>query len=232
MLPQFAKAKPHAASTHSVWIADLLAREGDWLRAQLPAAAKVLWIAPASAPPPPLPATTPVIALQRNAEQWLSGDLICAPAAWPVASDSLDSVVLQHLGESALAIDDLLAEAIRGLRPEGELWLFGCGPISLARLRFGRQGQHGLASTSPGRLVQALRELGAVAIERRALRQQGSGFAARASSGADWWCDVILIHARKRQSASILRPRRQQVFASLPLPPLGASPATRKALAA
>lgn len=211
----------------------MLAHEADWLRSQIPAVARSLWIAPQTQSGFTLPSVSAVLSLDSSASgDLLSGDLLCAQDAWPVASDSLDSVVMQHLGESARPMAILLAEAIRSLRSEGELWLFGCGPISVARMHIGVDGRCLMATTSPGRMVQALRGLGAVDIELRALRQQGKGLAARSGAGADWYSEIILIHARKRQNANILRPRRQQAFATMPLPPLGASPAAREALAA
>lgn len=77
--------------------------------------------------------------LRADGGDTLAGDVDCAVDRWPLASESVGAVVVQH-AECGLAWNDALAEAARVLVPGGRLWLFGLNPLSPYRLHWWRQG--------------------------------------------------------------------------------------------
>ncbi|TXH69439.1 MAG: hypothetical protein E6Q88_09115 [Lysobacteraceae bacterium] len=91
-----------------------------------------LWIAPA-APLPPVEGRG--VRLVCAGEGW-SGSLRCRPPL-PIASESLGSVVLQHVAhaDDAAAIA-LVEDCVRMLVPGGKLFLLGLNPLSPYRLRW------------------------------------------------------------------------------------------------
>jgi SAM-dependent methyltransferase len=62
-------------------------------------------------------------------------DLFCLPEHLPIASQSLDLLVLPHALEFSPHPQQLLREAERVLRPEGRLLIAGFNPLSLWGLR-------------------------------------------------------------------------------------------------
>jgi len=58
----------------------------------------------------------------------------------PLASESIFTVVLQHVGDGAVLPRALLEEAARVLVPGGRLWLLALNPLAPYRLRWLRQG--------------------------------------------------------------------------------------------
>lgn len=71
-----------------------------------------------------------------------AGELRCLPEQFPIASQSLDLLVLPHQLEFSAHPHQLLREAERVLRPEGRLLITGFNPLSLWGMRrvFSRQG--------------------------------------------------------------------------------------------
>ncbi|PNS08288.1 hypothetical protein [Solilutibacter silvestris] len=78
--------------------------------------------------------------LQVDGGDALAGDVACATGRWPLASESVGTIVLQHAGDCGLAWDEALVEAARVLVPGGRLWLFGLNPLSPYRRYWWRQG--------------------------------------------------------------------------------------------
>jgi hypothetical protein len=85
-----------------------------------------LWCAPAvSAAPEGL---GPGLALAGDGEAW-GGALCCGPG-FPLAGDSMATIVLQHVADLAADPVALLAEAARVLEPRGTLWLLALNPLT------------------------------------------------------------------------------------------------------
>lgn len=63
----------------------------------------------------------------KNAE----ADIVTAEENWPILTDSVDVVVLQHSLDFAISPHDLLREAARCIRPGGYLLIAGLNPYSL-----------------------------------------------------------------------------------------------------
>ncbi|MBS0225584.1 MAG: hypothetical protein JSS25_04490 [Proteobacteria bacterium] len=70
----------------------------------------------------------------------LAGDVACVADCWPLASESVGTIVLQHAGDCGLGWEDVLIEANRVLVPGGRLWLFSLNPLSPYRRYWWRQG--------------------------------------------------------------------------------------------
>ena len=77
--------------------------------------------------------TTKSQLLQVDGESGQAGypRLVASPDALPVASDSIDVLVLPHILEYAPRVHDALREAERVLLPEGHLLILGFNPWSL-----------------------------------------------------------------------------------------------------
>lgn len=78
--------------------------------------------------------------LRMDGVDILAGDVGCAVDRWPLASESVGTVVLQHAGDCGLAWEDALVEANRVLVPGGRLWVFSLNPLSPYRRYWWRQG--------------------------------------------------------------------------------------------
>lgn len=78
--------------------------------------------------------------LRMDGESVLGGDVACEAGSWPLASESVGTIVLQHAGDCGLDWDAALAEAGRVLVPGGRLWLFGLNPLSPYRRYWWRMG--------------------------------------------------------------------------------------------
>ena len=70
-----------------------------------------------------------------------AGDHHCA-LPWPIASDSIGMVLVQHAAEEAFDAQRLLDECARVLVPGGTLWLSVLNPFSPYRGRWWRRGLH------------------------------------------------------------------------------------------
>lgn len=88
------------------------------------------------------PRRLPGMRLHVDGASW-RGAIRCA-LPLPIASESLGTVILQHVAHLHDARSGaLLAECARALVPGGRLHLFSLNPISPYRLRWLRSGQHG-----------------------------------------------------------------------------------------
>ena len=94
-----------------------------------------LWLA---AGPAPVGPDGPGLVLNGTGER-LEGALRCA-LPLPLASESVGTVVVQHLGDICGETDLLFAECQRVLVPGGCLWLFALNPLAPYRWRWTRQG--------------------------------------------------------------------------------------------
>ncbi len=82
------------------------------------------------------------VALQQPHGLWLmpgaagwAGDIRCDASALPLASESVGTVIVQHVGAPSTAVA-WLSECARVLVPGGRLWLFSLNPLSPYRLRW------------------------------------------------------------------------------------------------
>jgi hypothetical protein len=94
-----------------------------------------LWLA---AGPAPVEADGPGLALNGSGERF-DGALRCA-LPLPLASESVGTVVVQHLGDVCRDTGDLFDECQRVLVPGGCLWLFALNPLAPYRWHWMRQG--------------------------------------------------------------------------------------------
>ncbi|PJK12943.1 hypothetical protein CO614_02495 [Lysobacteraceae bacterium NML120232] len=118
-----------------------------------------------------------------QAQGW-GGDLHCAQATLPLLTESVATVVIQHVGSPATALP-WLSECARVLLPGGKLWLFALNPLSPYR-------RHWL-----GQAVSAHEPFS----WRRSLRRvQLQTDALTLGLGARWQCDV---DARLQRGAGI-----------------------------
>ena len=78
--------------------------------------------------------------LRGDGSGLLGGDLDCTVECWPLASESVGLVVVQHAAECGLAWQDALAEANRVLVPGGRVWLFSLNPLSPYRRHWWLRG--------------------------------------------------------------------------------------------
>lgn len=222
-----------ALSRRSRWTTRLLADERKLLLDGIRADQRILWLSPTAGGK--APDGHAILELWPVSLPLLAGDIDQTAADWPFQDDSLDQVVLQHAAESGVDYPALIAEALRVLRPEGSLWQFGCGRFGWPRLCLAWPGSERhklLCAPSPLVWQRALADRGCVDIEARSLRRDAGSQLLLASPGASWASPLLLLHARKRRSASILGVRRRPVFKAPPLHALGPSPASRGGLAA
>ena len=75
----------------------------------------------------------------------------------PLASESMGTVVLQHIADGAVLPVPLLEEVARVLVPGGRLWLRTLNPLAPSRMRWLRQGP---AASEPVRWRRRLRAAG------------------------------------------------------------------------
>ena len=94
-----------------------------------------LWLA---AGPAPAEQDGPGLVLNGTGER-LDGALRCA-LPLPLASESVGTVVVQHLGDICDETALLFAECQRVLVPGGCLWLFALNPLAPYRWHWTRQG--------------------------------------------------------------------------------------------
>ncbi len=213
---------------------DLLRAESQWILPQLAHSERVLWLGPApqfsdSTQPPPW------LRLCVTPAGQLGGDIQASLDRLPLLDDAMDQVVLQHPLESGLALEPLLAEAVRVLKPECTLWLFASGAFSRSRSRL----VSALAPTqarplrfSPLQAESALRELGCAEIARMQFSTRVD--AGELRSWARWLPlpPLTVLRARKRRSATTLRLRDAELSGAAQLAGVAAYPATRVSLAA
>jgi SAM-dependent methyltransferase len=77
----------------------------------------------------------------------------------PLASESMGTVVLQHVADGPVQPGPLLEEAARVLVPGGRVWLLALNPLAPFRLRWLRQGP---VASEPVRWRRRLRAAGLV----------------------------------------------------------------------
>ena len=104
-----------------------------------------LWVGAAGAPRPALDRPRGVLlhsagSAPAGATRY-AGDLHCA-LPWPIASDSIGMVLVQHAAEESFDAQRLLDECARVLVPGGTLWLSVLNPFSPYRGRWWRRGLH------------------------------------------------------------------------------------------
>lgn len=222
---------PIVASPAQRWAHCLLTAEREWLRPHLSASERSLWIAPTAAQASIAPNEI-LLALMGGA---LVGDM-CAPLfEWPLRDDSLESVVIQHPLEAGLSLDPLLDEAMRVLKPEGSLWLLSSGTASWCRFRLARAlatGSRWPSALRFGAFQAGMARRGGIDIEQKALAFDVELGVLSTMTRSLPWSPVILMHARKRRSAHILRPRSLRSLTSAGVSGMPALPASRVGLAA
>ena len=112
------------------------------------------WLGVAAAVPPEV--STRCGLLLRREGGGFTGAVRCA-LPFPIASESLGAVLLQHLLDDGVAVDALLGECERVLTPGGMLWLATLNPWSPYRARWLGTG---LRARDPGHWQAALRRAG------------------------------------------------------------------------
>lgn len=85
------------------------------------------------------------------------GLLVCEPEALPFASESIDLIVLPHTLECSVDPHQVLREADRVLRPEGQLVITGFSPYSLWAIRDRVPGFEQLMPVAPSDHVSLAR---------------------------------------------------------------------------
>ncbi|MBK8287057.1 MAG: methyltransferase domain-containing protein [Ahniella sp.] len=113
-------------------IAQVLAQETAVLADVLPAHDRILWI---SAMPGHDSGRLDCLHLHSEEPTSLAGSMRAPIDAWPFRDRCFDHVVLQHTLDYSPLIAVVVAEALRVLKPERELWITGFGPLSWQRLR-------------------------------------------------------------------------------------------------
>ena len=230
-VPKRLPASP--ASRAVLWTARLLAAERALLLAGVAADQRVLWLGPTAVER--VNSGQAVLELCPGSPRRLVGDLAQPVGDWPYLNDSLDQVVLQHLDETGQDTAALIEEALRVLRPEGSLWLFGCGRWGWPRFRLcwpGAKRRQILGAATPLAWSKRLIDRGCVDIVAQVLCRDADSNRLLARPLNAWSSPLILLHARKRRGANIQDGRRRLLFAAPPLRVLGASPASRTGLAA
>ena len=209
------------------WLAHLLSAELRWISPHLEEDQRVLWIAPDV--DPALKSATH-FNLRVSGPDRLIGDALVHRMEWPMLDDSLDHVVLQHPVDAGLPLLSLLDEAVRVLKPERELWLFASGSASLNRFRFPSALGHARSWPPACNLAEVESWLA----DRGCSEVAHFDFSGLNSTGdlkpcARWlsWPSIVLLRARKRRSAAVLRPRSFQAFDRDRLPAMPAFPASR-----
>jgi hypothetical protein len=87
---------------------------------------------------------------------YFHGPVRCA-LPLPLASESVGTVVLQHVADGSVLPDAILEEAARVLVPGGRLWLLTLNPLAPYRARWQRQGP---SASEPVRWRRRLRAAG------------------------------------------------------------------------
>lgn len=213
------------------WAQSLLAAERDWMRERLSGLDRLLWISPSNASASDVPNELQ-LALKGGI---LDGDMRAALAEWPLRDDSLECVVIQHPLEAGVSLDPLLDEAMRVLKPECSLWLVSTGTASICRFKLARALASGARWPGAFRFStfqSGMLRRGGVDMELRSFAFDYGAGALAAMSRSVPWAPVLLAHARKRRSASILRPRELRSLTSAGVSGMPALPASRVGLAA
>jgi hypothetical protein len=226
-------APPPNPAPSQRWAHSLLGAERDWMRPHLSALERLLWIGPAmaGAAADAFPNALQV-AMQGGI---LDGDLRASLIDWPLRDDCMDGVVIQHPLEAGLDIEPLLDEAMRVLKPECSLWLVASGTASMCRFRLARALAAGALWPSAfrfGAYQHGMARRGAVDFELSPLAFDAEFGSLAAMTRSLPWAPVLLVHARKRRSANILRPRALRSLPSAGVPAMPALPASRVGLAA
>lgn len=112
------------------------------------------WLGVAAAAPPQVIGRYGV--LLRPEGHGFTGTVRCG-LRFPIASESLGAVVVQHLFDDGVVADSLLGECERVLAPGGTLWLAALNPWSPYRARWLGTGLH---ARYPGHWQRALRRAG------------------------------------------------------------------------
>lgn len=221
-----------ATSAASRWTARWFADQRRMLLAGIASDQRLLWLSPVSQP---VAADHAIVDLRPAVPPVLTGDLTQTAGDWPFLDDSLDQVVLQHVGETWLDPAVLIDQALRVLRPEGSLWWFGCGWLGWPRLRIAwaeSERSQVVSAVAPSAWRRRLADRGCVDIVAYSLRRDAESGNLVAVAGAGWTSPWVMLHARKRRVATILSVRRGPAFKAPPLRALGPSPASRSGLAA
>ena len=196
---------------------------GDWFaspagRAVLDSEDDVVRMAAAERPGQPWLRLMPTGGLGALAERELPlhvaggafhGPVRCA-LPLPLASESIGTVVLQHVADGGVLPDPMLEEAARVLVPGGRLWLLTLNPLAPYRARWLRQGP---GAAEPVRWRRRLRAAG---LEPEAVSQ---------GVGPRWSTipNATLQQGAGLRAAFLLRAEKRVI----PLTPLRARPALR-----
>jgi hypothetical protein len=213
------------------WGQRLLAAERDWMRKHLSGLDRTLWISPSSAFAGDVPSELQ-LAFKGGI---LDGDMRAPLAEWPLRDDSLDCVVIQHPLEAGVSLDPFLDEAMRVLKPECSLWLVSTGSASICRFKLARALASGLRWPVAFRFSafqSGMLRRGGVDMELGSFAFDYGLGELSAMSRSVPWAPVLMAHARKRRSASILRPRALRSLSSAGVSGMPALPASRVGLAA
>lgn len=141
-----------------------------------------------------------LLRLHRQGDR-LAGDLCCRDNALPIASGAVALAYVQHVLESAVDAEALIAELARVLAPEGIAAFIVFNPWRPLRLRWATLGLHAIAA---GRLAALLVERG---LEVRGVRPLGVCWRVAADLAVDDGSDAApvallagsyLLIARKR----------------------------------
>lgn len=213
----------------SSWGRQLLQNEAKSIATQFEQNDLVLWLPPVSSP---LSVVTHTTCINVNADQnfFGRGDICMSVVDWPLVSDSLDHVVLQHPVESGLPLPELLSEATRVLKPERHLWLFICGPLSLSRLRMKIEinpTNLWLPLLWPRGIVKLLEQYNCAEIEQFTLKNfMRSTNRSIPFFGRDW-PGIYLIHACKRRPVATTFGRSLSTLNTKGFPSFKPAPAAR-----
>lgn len=199
-----------SVATHPAFerLRPLLARETRHLNARLLQHDRVLWVSILQ---------QESVAPAEQLHLWLAEDAAFAGGmrapidAWPFRDRCFDHIVLQHALDFSPVVAVLVAEALRVLKPERELWIAGFGPWSAARFRLGfqlRSAPLPFAPPSLGQLKVLLASHGCIDVQARVLSDQDNEQKARVFSSR------YLLSARKREirpmkakRATLLKPK-------------------------
>lgn len=176
----------------------LLASEADAVREALDErpGQPTLWFSPV---PPPERGGARCVQLAIAGDAW-GGDLRCA-FPLPFSSESLGTVIVQHVGDLPLDANALLDECARVLVPEGRVWLFALNPLTPYRRHWFGEA---LRTSEPLTWRRRLRAAGLAPepvttglgprwhVARVAARQDGPG-----------WRAAWLMRARKRTAGVV-----------------------------
>jgi len=211
----------------------LLLAERSWLAPRVAQSERVLWLGPAQVFPA-FDRAPSMLHLYPSDAGSVRGDLEAPLDQWPLQDESIDHVVFQHPLESRLPLQHMLGEALRVLKPESQLWIFASARASLCRLRLSaalRAERMWPPAAGIAQTESWMRASGCAQIERHAFSGVRDGLLNARASWAPW-PPLVLLEARKRRSALILRPRGINEFATGRMQPMPALPASRVGLAA